>query len=162
MRVLAIDPGNTYSAYCVVDVETLRPLDFAKIPNEYLRDYIRNFKFEEEDRAVIEMFQSFGMAVGKDVFETAVWIGRFAERLDRKLQEPTAFVFRMDEKRHICRDSRATDTNIRHALIDRFCSHDFKFGKGTKANPDFFYGFKADCWSAYAVALTYIETKMEA
>lgn len=161
MRVLAIDPGNTYSAYCVVDVETLRPLDFAKIPNEYLRDYIRNFKFEEEDRAAIEMMQSFGMAVGRDVFETAVWIGRFAERLDRKLQEPAAFVFRKDEKLHICHDAKAKDTNIRHALIDRFCSHDFKFGKGTKAKPDFFYGFKADCWSAYAVALTYIETKME-
>lgn len=161
MKVLAIDPGNIHSAYCVVNAETLRPLDFAKVPNEALREYIRDFRFEEVDRAVIEMFQNFGMAVGKDVFETAVWIGRFAERLDRKLLTPTAFVYRKEEKLHICHDSRAKDTNVRHALIDRFCTHDFKSGKGTKANPDFFYGFKADCWSAYAVALTYIETKME-
>lgn len=160
MRVFAIDPGNTQSAYCVVDAETLRPLDFAKIPNEDLRDYIRDYRFEEEDRAVVEMIESFGMAVGKEVFETAVWIGRFSERLDRKLLHPADRVYRKEEKLHICRSTRAKDTNIRHALIDRFCSHDFQNGKGTKANPDFFYGFKADIWAAYAVALTYIETKM--
>lgn len=161
MKVLAIDPGNVYSAYCVVDAETLRPLDFDKVKNETLREYIKGFRFEEVDRAVIEMFQSFGMAVGKDVFETAVWIGRFAERLDRKASHPTAFVYRKDEKLHICGDSRAKDVNIRHALIDRFCRHDFKHGKGTKKNPDWFYGFKADVWMAYCVAITYIETQLK-
>ena len=160
MRVFAIDPGNVQSAYCVIDAETLRPLDFAKIPNEQLREYIRDFRFQEADRAVIEMMQSFGMRVGKDVFETAVWIGRFAERLDRRLYKPADMIYRKEEKLHICQDSRANDADIRQALKDRFCTHDFKLGKGTKANPDFFYGFKADCWMAYAVGLTYIETKM--
>lgn len=160
MRVFAIDPGNTQSAYCVVDAETLRPLDFNKVPNNVLRDYIREYRFEEEDRAVIEKVQNFGMVVGADVFETLIWIGRFAERLDRKLLTPAGFIYRKEEKLHICHDARAKDTNIRHALIDRFCTHDFKGGKGTKANPDFFYGFRADVWSAYAVALTYIETKL--
>ncbi len=162
MRVFAIDPGNTQSAYCVVDAETLRPLDFNKIPNNVLRDYIRDFRFEEEDRGVIEMIQSYGMAVGKDVFETAVWIGRFAERLDRKLLLPAEFLFRKEEKLHICHDSKAKDANIRRALIDRFARHDLKNGKGTKANPDWFYGFSADMWAAYAVALTYIETRLDA
>ena len=161
MRVFAIDPGNIESAYCVVDVETLRPLDFGKIPNEELRNYIRDFHFEEEDRAVVEMIQSFGMGVGAEVFETAVWIGRFCERLDRKLICPADRVYRMEEKMHICHDSKAKDGNIRIALIDRFAKHDFKFGRGTKKNKDWFYGFAADIWSAYAVALTYIETKME-
>lgn len=162
MRVFAIDPGNNLSAYCVVDVETLRPLDFGKIPNEQLRDYIREFNFKEDDRAVVEMIQSFGMGVGAEVFETAVWIGRFCERLDRKMVHPVARVYRMEEKMHICHDSKAKDSNIRIALIDRFARHDFKFGRGTKKNPDFFHGFAADIWSAYAVALTFIETKMEA
>lgn len=161
MRVFAIDPGNNLSAYCVVDVETLRPLDFGKIPNEQLRDYIREFNFKEDDRAVVEMIQSFGMGVGAEVFETAVWIGRFCERLDRKMVHPVARVYRMEEKMHICHDSKAKDSNIRIALIDRFAKHDFKFGRGTKKNPDFFHGFAADIWSAYAVALTFIETKLE-
>lgn len=161
MKVFAIDPGNVYSAYCVVDAETLRPLDFAKVPNEELREYIKDFRFDENDRAAVEMLQSYGNLIGKDVLDTAVWIGRFAERLDRKLLHPAEMVYRMEEKMHICHSPKAGDAEIRRALIDRFCKHDFRNGKGTKKSPDWFYGFKADVWAAYAVALTFIETKLE-
>lgn len=161
MRVFAIDPGNTYSAYCVVDVETLKPLDFAKIPNEELREYIKDFRFDECDRGAVEMLQSYGNLIGKDVLETAVWIGRFSERLDRKLLHPSEMVFRMEEKMHITGDPKAGDANIRRALIDRFCSHDFRTGRGTKKAPDFFYGFAGDVWAAYAVAITFIETRLK-
>lgn len=160
MRVFAIDPGNVESAYCVVDMESLRPLQFDKVPNENLKNIIRDFAFLESDRAAVEMLQSYGNLIGRDVLETAVWIGRFSECLDRKLLEPADMVFRMEEKMHICGDSRAGDANIRRALIDRFAEHDLKNGKGTKANKDFFYGFKADIWSAYAVAIVYIERKL--
>lgn len=160
MRVFAIDPGNTESAYCVVDAKTLRPLEFAKLPNEELREIIKAFPFEEGDRAAIEMLQSYGNLIGRDVLETAVWIGRFAERLDRKLLCPAEMVFRMEEKMHICGDSRAGDSNIRRALIDRFCTHDFRTGRGTKKNKDFFHGFAGDIWAAYSVALVLIETRL--
>ena len=66
----------------------------------------------------------------------------------------------MEEKIHICHDSRAKDTNIRHALIDRFAKFDKKQGKGKRDNPDWFFGFKKDLWAAYAVGITYIETKL--
>lgn len=49
------------------------------------------------------------------------------------------------------------DPNIRRALID---PHDFRTGRGSKKLPDFFHGFKGDIWAAYAVTLTYIETKL--
>ena len=97
-----------------------------------------------------------GMAVGRDVFETCEWIGRYKQLLDDR-GVPYHIVTRKEEKLTICGSPRANDTTIRHALIDRFASHDFRSGKGTKANPDFFYGFRADQWSAYAVATTALD-----
>lgn len=159
MRVFAIDPGNVESAYCIVDGETLRPLQFGKVGNDELLGTVKAFELTSgrPELVVIERVASYGMAVGREVFETCEWTGRFAEAaLERNV--PVAYVYRRDEKLHICGDSRAKDANIRRALIDRFARHDLKNGKGTKKNPDWFFGITADVWAAYAVALTYIET----
>lgn len=157
MVVLAIDPGNVESAYCLIKPETMKPIMFGKVQNDEMLFIISTYAYHA---CVIERVASYGMAVGRDVFETCEWVGRFtqaAEHIGRR----TGYIYRKDEKLHICGDSRANDTNIRHAIIDRFAQHDFKQGKGTKKNPDFFYGFKADIWQAYAVGITYIETKMK-
>ena len=160
MKVIAIDPGNKKSAMVIMDGETLKPLYMELMENEELQAYIKCLHFEEQDRGAIEMLQSYGNLIGRDVLETAVWVGRFYETLRRKLFFPPEYVFRMEEKMHICHSSKAGDSEIRRALIDRFCTHDFRTGRGTKGNPDFFAGIKADLWAAYAVGLTYIETKL--
>ena len=36
MPIIAIDPGNVQSGYCVMDQKPLRPLEFGKIDNEEL------------------------------------------------------------------------------------------------------------------------------
>ena len=160
-RVIAIDPGNTQSALCIIDANTLRPLEILLAENNEVRKFIKELQTDEFDYAAIEMLQSYGNLIGKDVLDTAVWIGRFYEVLKRKLGKDPTMIYRKEEASHICQSSRAGDSEIRRALIDRFCTHDFRSGRGTIKNPDFFQGFKKDLWAAYAVGLTYIETKME-
>ena len=67
------------------------------------------------------------MPVGKEVFETCVWIGRFIQIFNSKIN--THFIYRKDEKINICNSMKAKDSNIRQALIDRFGT------VGTEKNP---------------------------
>lgn len=161
MKVLAIDPGTTRSAMCIMDKDTLEPLDIQLLDNNELHEYIKEIHLEEEDEAAIEMLQSYGNVMGKHLLFTAVWIGRFYEQLRRKMLKEPTLIYRKDERIHITNNTRAGDSEIMKALIKRFARHDFKTGKGTKKNPDFFYGFKYDIWAAYAVGLTFIEKKLE-
>lgn len=153
--IFAIDPGNTDSAYCLMDAETYAPLRFAKSENAQIRKALEAALCEYglDVTVVIERIASYGMAVGKEVFETCEWIGRFAECAERGCNATVEYVYRKDEKLTICNSPKANDSNIRRALIDRFARFDFKNGKGTKSAPDTFYGFKADCWSAFACAV---------
>lgn len=156
--ILAFDPGNEQTAYCLIDRETRKPIEFGKVKNEdairYM--YATNGAARRATAVIIEMVASYGMAVGASVFQTCVMIGRLTEAANN-IGVPVEYVYRMEEKMAICHDSKAKDANIRQALIDRFAQHDFKNGKGTKKDPDWFYGFAKDEWSAYAVGITFLE-----
>ena len=154
--IFAIDPGNTESGYAVIQMPDFKLLDFGKVKNEELLDILSVIQ-TPTDHFAIEMVASYGMAVGKDVFETCVWIGRFIQKSDLEHH----FVYRKDEKLCLCGSVKAKDSNIRQALIDRYAQFDFKNGKGTKKNPDTFYGVSKDVWQAIAVGVTYYERKSE-
>jgi len=146
MKVLAIDPGNEQSAYCIFDGEKF--VEFDKMPNSDLESKLYDLNRTQRlfDQLYIEGIQSFGMAVGKTVFQTAYEIGRLQVILEHKSQ-PYKIIYRQDVKMHFCNSVRAKDTNIRQALIDRFGA------PGTKKAPGGTYGIKADIWSAAAIAV---------
>ena len=156
MRILAIDPGNTESGYALIDSTTYQPIAIGKKENNTLRYMIRSRQFSNVDRVSIEMIKSYGMPVGAEVFETCVWIGRYLELFTTICN--VDLVYRADIKLHHCHTSKAKDSNITQALIDRFASGTGNHGKGTKANPGWFYGFKADIWAAYALAVYTADT----
>ncbi|MDQ7992972.1 MAG: hypothetical protein AAGC63_15510 [Propionicimonas sp.] len=150
-RVLAIDPGNTQSAFAVVDTHTRRPIAFSKTMNEALLEAIQNGDFNY-DAVYIEMVASYGMPVGAEVFDTCVWIGRYLQTAIDQGSD-VHLVPRLQVKLHHCHDSKAKDANISRALVDRFAYGQPNHGKGTKAAPGWFYGFAADVWQAYALAV---------
>jgi len=162
--ILAIDPGNTESGYALIDPVTCRPIEVGKIPNKYLLDRLVDWIGSEGDvdHVAIEMVASYGMPVGADVFETCVWIGRFRQVVEEYgARVPCDLVYRKNVKLHLCHTTKAKDANITQALIDRFASGQPNRGKGTKAEPGWFFGFKADIWAAYALA-TYVADTIEA
>lgn len=143
--ILAVDPGNIESAYCLMDKKTYKPIEFGKIDNTFMLIKLKELKY---DNLIIEMIASYGMPVGASVFDTCVWIGRFIQARNCPEFE---YIYRREEKMDLCYSMKAKDSNIRQALIDRFGE------VGTKKNQGWFYGFKKDIWSAYAVGTTYLD-----
>jgi hypothetical protein len=152
MNLLAIDPGNTQSAYVLYDVEQARPLKWAKMPNAELLDAL-DFALPADSLAV-EMVASYGMPVGREVFETCVWIGRFIERWTGNFR----LVYRADVKLHLTHSRRSKDPHVRQALLDKF-GPGKELAVGLKKSPGPLYGLTGDCWSALGVAVTAAETK---
>jgi hypothetical protein len=98
------------------------------------------------DQLAIEGIACYGMPVGKETFDTCIWIGRFMQKFG---PGATTLVYRGDVKMHLCQSMRAKDPNVRQALLDRFGL------PGTKKAPGLLYGIKSHCWSALAVAVTW-------
>jgi hypothetical protein len=152
MRILAIDPGTRESAWLVL--RDGLPDIFAIQANEELVRDLRTYDlFRMTDAVVIEKVESYGMAVGAEVFETVWWAGRFAEAVQ---PTPVVMLPRRAVKVAICHDTRAKDANIRQALIDRFGGKDAAVG--SKAHPGPLHGISKDVWSALAIAVTHSET----
>ena len=155
--ILAVDPGTTESGYAVIMMPEFTLCEFGKVTNEEMLEILeKHSRANAVDAFAIEMVASYGMAVGKHVFETCVWIGRFIQAIHPK---KAAYVYRKEEKLRLCGSVKAKDSNIRQALIDRYARFDFKSGKGVKKKPDTFYGVSKDAWQAIAVGVTYYENQ---
>ena len=164
MRLLAIDPGPVESAAVEIHAEDGVPRWHAKWTNHEMLAWLDDTYATD---CAIEMIASYGMAVGAEVFETAFWTGRFADRwetgprLDPKVmaRRPALLIYRREVKLHLCDSPRANDSNIRQALIDRYGPGKDR-AVGLKASPGPLYGLTRDRWAALAVAVTCAETRL--
>lgn len=148
MTVLAIDPGNKQSA--IMELVDGVPANWSIEPNDRALQIIEQTDCRCD--LAIEGIASYGMAVGKEVFDTCIWIGKFWQASHARTKQ---LIYRMEVKDHLCHDRRAKDANIRQALIDRFGGPQ-ECKKGGRL-----YGISKDVWSALAVALTYADTQKE-
>ena len=144
MTIIAVDPGSTESAFVVWDGEKI--ILKGKERNEDMRSILHDWGINPHHICVIEMIASYGMAVGAEVFETCVWVGRFMEMFGEARCER---IKRLEVKLWLCHDSKAKDANIRQALIDRLGV------VGTKNAPGPLFGVAGDMWAALAVAVTW-------
>ena len=114
------------------------------LPNAEIRDKLIS-EHSGYTHLAIEMIASYGMPVGREVFETCVWIGRFVESW--RAPDDVLLVYRRDVKLYLCGSPRAKDANIWQALKD-------KLGEvGTKAKPGPLYGVQSHARAALAVAV---------
>lgn len=89
------------------------------------------------------------IAVGAETFETVFFSGRAAQSYGL---ERVARIGRKAIKLHLCDTTRANDTSIRMAIIDRFGGKDKAVGK--RSNPGPLFGITGHGWAALAVAIT--------
>lgn len=151
--VFAIDPGPALSAWVLL-IDG-RPACWEHEPNEKVLRELRDLPLRSVLPCVcVEMIASYGMAVGAEVFETCVWIGRFLAEAERAGAK-TSRLPRLDVKQHLCHDSRARDSNIRQALVDRYGGKEAAIGR--KASPGPLLGVSGDVWAALAVAVTWAD-----
>jgi len=149
--VCGIDPGTHESAVVLFNGVTVEAHGIH--PNETILTQLRSGELPG-DVMVIEMMQSsYGMPVGKETFETVFTTGRFAEAWYPKR---LATMGRPTVKQHLCQTVRATDANIRQAIIDRF-GPTVEKAIGRKASPGPLYGLKSHEFAALAIALTWYD-----
>lgn len=156
-HLLAIDPGTDQSAYVEVYGPTITAADI--VDNLELLVMLRDLN-APFPLLVIEDIESYGMPVGREVFQTVRWTGRFEEAYDG----PVEYLSRRKVKLALCGQSRAKDTNVSQAIRDRYpqAGGGSRPEVGTKKNPGPLYGVKSHIWSALAVALAWQDLQREA
>ena len=180
MKFLAIDGGTTESACLLMkdDAHEVMKVEYhAILPNDAVIRIIE----EHWKLLVIEEIAHMGMPVGRDVFETVRWCGRF-EQVARSKGGNVVYIPRNRIKINLCGNARAKDPHIRQALIDRYGGNDKAIGgkkcpdctgkgwrgrshepcnecngSGWKSKKGALYGITSHSWSALAVAVTYLD-----
>lgn len=162
MKILAIDPGTFKSGYVVYDPVMNKVCGFGIEDNESMEMLIEDISSSEGWCFAYEMVGHYGtgMSVGKTVFETCIWIGRFERAWGYKAN--TYRILNREIRIALCGNARAKEKNVHLAAKERFEPYGGGSDpyKGVKAQPGPLFGMKSHEFSALAVALTFNETFM--
>lgn len=174
MKIMAIDPGTTESAYVILD-DQYQIFSADKVENDVILSIIADAP--GLDAVIIEDIEprysgtdksAAGAVMGQSTIETIKAFGRFSWQASLR-GLIVGSIFRRDERSCLIPTKRNglpplpetapkhADGQIRASLIRRFARHDQERGRGTKANPDTFYGFHGDMWQAMAVGVTWLD-----
>jgi hypothetical protein len=203
MKLLAIDPGTTKSGWVLLEnredaayyglpildtpdskgTSYIVPVEWGWSDNHEMYSLINKFQAP----IVIEDVAHYGMPVGRDVFETIRWTGRFDRHAEASALT-SAYINRPEVKLALCGSPRANDSTVRQALIDRYGGEDKAVGGkkcksckgkgwlgrdhvvcgdchcaviakgcGFVTHKGALHGISGHVWSALAVGLTYLE-----
>jgi hypothetical protein len=136
MKILAIDPGNEYSAYVVYEDRLI--IKKEKALNAVVLDMIENRAIYPAvyycEMLAIEAPACYGLPVGHTTLETSEWVGVFRHafgmdnsyRVYRKSQNKEHGIDSVTM--HLCNSTRAKDPNVRQAIIDLYGGQDKAIG----------------------------------
>jgi hypothetical protein len=154
--ILAIDPGPEQSAYVRYQPSDRSLVAFGKVSNETMLRIVG----ANPDQLVVELIASYGMPVGREVFDTCIWTGRFIQQWHREWKCEHETLTRGAVKMHMCGSMRAKDGNVRQALLDAWGGKDKALG--SKRAPGPLSGVSGDVWAALGVAVTYADRTEQA
>jgi hypothetical protein len=149
MRIFAIDPGTSESAYVVWDGEQVRERGY--LPNEVIRRQLINREVVY-DLLAIERVQFYGKG-GNELRDTIEWVGRF------DADQSCRLIIRAQIRAHLCGTTKSGDAELRAAILDRFGGR--AAAVGTKKEPGPLYGISKHEWAALGVALTAWDLEQE-
>jgi len=147
---LAIDPGPERSAYILWNrhENQIEQMD-GEILNEDLLLKIIEWRALNLQIAV-EGVESYGMPVGKSVFETVRWAARF----EQAFYPYDVTYYRSSDCRHwLCNNRNAKKAHVNTVLKDVWGV------PGTKKAPGVIYGVKNHLWSALAILTTHLKRR---
>lgn len=142
--ILAIDPGPQVCGWVVMQRDG--SIDAGVCDTTQLL-----FSMIDADVMAIERFEARGMPLGDESLQTLIVTGRLMQRWIDDGGGRVIEVRRSEVKRALCGSAKATDANIRAALIDRYGGTVAAIGR--KHSPGPLYGVKSHAWAALAVAV---------
>lgn len=154
MKLLAIDPGTSQSAYIVFDIERKIPLHNGTLPNRDLQsDLTRKPPIFRCECMAIEQVTGSGMIAGNEIFETAYWSGVFCQAWEQSTGLPFMRIPRQTVKKHVLGKATGGDPEVTAALY-KYYGGAVK-GIGSKSLPGPMAGIKSHERSALAVAIAF-------